>query len=182
MCSSDLNVATNAGGVCCVKYGVTGDYVLALQVVTGTGELVRIGRRTAKGVAGYDLVSLLVGSEGTLGLVTEITVRLRPARPPEHTVVGFFDSLETAGHAVAAVTRAGVTPSALELLDQHCLRAVEDWKHLGLQADAAAILLARVDAPGAAGEAEAEAVRASFEAAGAAWSARSEDPVEAEAL
>ncbi|HEY0239474.1 MAG TPA: FAD-binding protein, partial [Friedmanniella sp.] len=76
------NVATNAGGVCCVKYGVTGDYVLALQVVTGTGELVRVGRRTAKGVAGYDLTALLVGSEGTLGIVTEITVRLRPARPP----------------------------------------------------------------------------------------------------
>ena len=176
------NVATNAGGVCCVKYGVTGDYVLALQVVTGTGELVRVGRRTAKGVAGYDLTALLVGSEGTLGLVTEITVRLRPARPAEHTVVGYFDSLVTAGEAVAAVTRSGVTPSALELLDQHCLRAVDDWKHLGLATDATAILLGRVDAPGAAGEAEAETVRACFEAAGATWSARSEDPEEAEAL
>jgi glycolate oxidase len=149
------NVATNAGGVCCVKYGVTGDYVLALQVVTGTGELVRVGRRTAKGVAGYDLTALLVGSEGTLGLVTEITVRLRPARPPEQTVVGHFSSLVTAGEAVAAVTRSGVVPSALELLDRECLRAVDDWKHLGLRADAAAILLARVDAPGAAGDAEA---------------------------
>ena len=104
------NVATNAGGVCCVKYGVTGDYVLGLEVVTGTGELVRLGRRTAKGVAGYDLASLMVGSEGTLGLVTEVTVRLRPARPPEHTVVGFFDSLVAAGEAVAAVARAGVGP------------------------------------------------------------------------
>ena len=176
------NVATNAGGICCVKYGVTGDYVLALQVVTGTGELVRVGRRTAKGVAGYDLTALLVGSEGTLGLVTEITVRLRPARPPEHTVVGYFSSLVAAGEAVAAVTQSGVTPSALELLDQHCLRAVDDWKHLGLSADATAILLARVDAPGAAGEAEAETVRACFEAGGATWAARSEDPVEAEAL
>jgi glycolate oxidase len=176
------NVATNAGGLCCVKYGVTGDYVLALQVVTGTGELVRVGRRTAKGVAGYDLAALLVGSEGTLGLVTEITVRLRPARPPEHTVVGFFSSLVSAGEAVAAVTRSGVTPSALELLDRHCLRAVNDWKNLGLESDAAAILLARVDAPGAAGDAEAEAVRGCFEAAGATWSARSEDAAEADAL
>ncbi|MGI3781245.1 MAG: FAD-binding oxidoreductase, partial [Janthinobacterium lividum] len=176
------NVATNAGGVCCVKYGVTGDYVLGLQVVTGTGELVRVGRRTAKGVAGYDLTALLVGSEGTLGIVTEITVRLRPARLPEQTVVGHFSSLVTAGEAVAAVTRSGVIPSALELLDRHCLRAVDDWKHLGLQADAAAILLARVDSPGAAGDAEAETIRAAFEEGGATWSARSEDPQEAEAL
>ena len=176
------NVATNAGGVCCVKYGVTGDYVLGLQLVTGTGELVRVGRRTAKGVAGYDLTSLLVGSEGTLGVVTEITVRLRPARPPEQTVVGFFSSLVAAGEAVAEVTRSGVTPSALELLDQQCLRAVDDWKNLGLSTDAAVILLARVDAPGAAGDAEAEAVRACFAAAGATWAARSEDPDEAEAL
>ncbi|RYB93126.1 FAD-binding protein [Nocardioides oleivorans] len=176
------NVATNAGGLCCVKYGVTGDYVLALEVVTGTGELVRVGRETAKGVAGYDLVSLLVGSEGTLGLVTEITVRLRPARPAEQTVVGFFDSLVAAGEAVAAVARAGTIPSALELLDRHCLTAVNDWKNLGIEADCEAILLARVDGPGAAGIAEAEAVLAAFEGAGATFAARSEDEAEADAM
>jgi glycolate oxidase len=79
------NIATNAGGVCCVKYGVTKDYVLALEVVTGTGELVRLGRVTAKGVAGYDLVGLMVGSEGTLGIVTEATVRLKPLPAPPRT-------------------------------------------------------------------------------------------------
>ena len=166
------NVATNAGGVCCVKYGVTRDYVLGLEVVTGTGELVRLGRQTAKGVAGYDLAGLLVGSEGTLGLVTEITVRLRPAQAPQHTVVGFFDTLVAAGEAVAAVARA-VVPSALELLDRHCLTAVNDWKNLGLEADSAAILLARLDAPGAAGDGEADAVLACFEDSGATWAARS---------
>lgn len=176
------NVATNAGGVCCVKYGVTRDYVLGLQVVTGTGELVQLGRQTAKGVAGYDLAGLMVGSEGTLGVVTEITVRLRPARPPEHTVVGFYDTLVGAGEAVAAVARAGVVPSALELLDRHCLTAVNDWKNLGLEADSAAILLARLDAPGAAGDAEADAVLACFESAGASWAARSTDADEADAL
>ena len=176
------NVATNAGGLCCVKYGVTGDYVLALEVVTGTGELVRVGRETAKGVAGYDLVSLLVGSEGTLGLVTEVTVRLRPARPPEQTVVGFFDSLVAAGEAVAALARAGTVPSALELLDRHCLTAVNDWKNLGIEADCEAILLARVDGPGAAGVAEAEAVLACFEGAGATFAARSEDEAESDAM
>ena len=176
------NVATNAGGVCCVKYGVTRDYVLGLEVVTGTGELVRLGRQTAKGVAGYDLAGLLVGSEGTLGLVTEITVRLRPAQAPQHTVVGFFDTLVAAGEAVAAVARAGVVPSALELLDRHCLTAVNDWKNLGLEADSAAILLARLDAPGAAGDGEADAVLACFEGSGATWAARSTDPDEADAL
>ncbi len=177
------NVATNAGGVCCVKYGVTGDYVLALEVVTGTGELVRLGRETAKGVAGYDLVSLLVGSEGTLGLVTEVTVRLRPARPPEHTVVGFFDSLVGGRRG-----RRGAWPAP-----GWCRRpsssstatastAVNDWKNLGLEADCEAILLARVDGPGAAGDAEAEAVLACFEGAGASWAARSEDDAEADAM
>lgn len=176
------NVATNAGGMCCVKYGVTGDYVLALEVVTGTGELVRVGRTTAKGVAGYDLASLLVGSEGTLGLVTEVTVRLRPARPPVQTVVGFFPSLTAAGEAVSALTRAGVVPTALELLDRYCLDAVNDWKNLGIEADCEVILLAQVDAPGAAGEAEADMVLAVFERSGAGFAARSEDPSEAEAM
>ncbi len=176
------NVATNAGGVCCVKYGVTGDYVLGMQVVTGTGELVRLGRRTAKGVAGYDLTSLLVGSEGTLGIVTEITVRLRPKRPPEQTIAGFFDSLTAAGEAVREVAAAGLTPSALELIDRNCLRAVDDWKSMGLADEAAVVLLGRVDTPGAAGDAEAAAMLAAFERGGATWADRSTDEAEGEAL
>ena len=126
------NVATNAGGVCCVKYGVTRDYVLAVEAVVGRGEVVRLGRRTAKGVVGYDLCGLMVGSEGTLGVITEITVRLRGARPPERTVVGFFASLAAAGEAVRAITAAGIVPSALELVDRHCLAAVDRWKNMGL--------------------------------------------------
>lgn len=176
------NVATNAGGICCVKYGVTRDYVLGMQLVTGTGELVRVGRRTAKGVAGYDLTSLLVGSEGTLGIVTEVTVRLRPMRPPEQTVAGFFDSLTDAGRAVREVAAAGLTPSALELIDRNCLRAVDDWKNMGLSADAAVVLLGRVDTPGVAGEAEATALLAAFERGGATWADRSTDEAEGEAL
>ena len=176
------NVATNAGGLCCVKYGVTRDYVLGLQLVTGTGELVRVGRRTAKGVAGYDLAGLIVGSEGTLGVVTEVTLKLRPARPPERTIAGYFDSVVDAGTAVAAVAAAGVVPSALELVDRHCLKAVDDWKHMGLSVDAEVVLLARTDAPGAAGDAEAAAILAAFETGGATWAAVSADEREAEAL
>lgn len=176
------NVATNAGGLCCVKYGVTGDYVLGLELVNGAGEVVRLGRRTAKGVAGYDLCHLVVGSEGTLGVVTEVTVRLRPARAPERTVAGYFGSVVDAGRAVAAIAAAGVRPSALELLDRHCLQAVDDWKHLGLSVDADVVLLGRSDTPGAAGDAEATEMLACFEAAGASWAAQSTDQAEADAL
>lgn len=186
------NVATNAGGVCCVKYGVTRDYVLGVEAVIGRGEVVRFGRRTAKGVAGYDLTALMVGSEGTLGLITEVTVRLRGARAAERTIVGCFDDLPSAGRAVAAVTAAGVVPSALELVDRHCLRAVDEWRHLGLTDRGLTdggltdggnvLLLARCDAPGAAGEAEADTVLDCFATAGATWSARSTDETEADAL
>ncbi|MBB5157860.1 FAD-binding oxidoreductase [Saccharopolyspora phatthalungensis] len=177
------NVATNAGGVCCVKYGVTRDYVLGLEAVVGNGDVVRLGRRTAKGVAGYDLCGLFVGSEGTLGVITEITVKLLPGlRAPERTVVGYFDSLVEAGEAVAAVAAAGVVPSALELLDRHCLKAVDEWKNMGLSAEANVLLLGRSDAPGAAGEQEVDALLRCFDAAGATWSARSTDEHEADAL
>jgi glycolate oxidase len=181
------NVATNAGGLCCLKYGVTRDYVLGLRAVAGGpvgyGEVVRLGRRTTKGVAGLDLVGLFVGSEGTLGVITEVTLRLRPAPAgPAQTVVAAFAGLVTAGQAVSDITRQGLTPSVLELLDRVCLAAVEDWKHLGIDADAAVLLLARVDTPGPSGTAEAEAIAAAMAAAGATWVEQSTDEVEAEAL
>ena len=182
------NVATNAGGLCCLKYGVTRDYVLGLEAVVGGpagdyGTVVRLGRRTTKGVSGYDLAALFTGSEGTLGVVTEVTLRLRPlpAGPPI-TVVGFFDTLPAVGDAVAAVTASGVTPLALELLDRYCLRAVEEWKRMELDLDAAVLLLARIDTPGAVGEEEADTVQRCFEAAGATEAMRSVDEETAEGL
>jgi len=176
------NVATNAGGLCCVKYGVTRDYVLALEVVTASGELVRIGRRTAKGVAGLDLVGLMVGSEGTLGIVTEVTVRLRPTPAPARTVAGFFGSAVDAGSAVQAVRAAGVPVAALELVDRTCLEAVDAWKNMGLSVEADTVLLARIDEPDADGDRLAAEVVACFRQAGASWADRSTDPDEAEAL
>jgi glycolate oxidase len=182
------NVSTNAGGLCCLKYGVTRDYVLGLQAVVGGpagsyGTAVRLGHRTTKGVAGYDLVGLMVGSEGTLGVITEITLRLRPARTESpRTVVGAFGSIVAAGNAVAASTRKGLLPTALELLDRACLQAVEEWKHLGLSATAEALLLAQIDTPGEAGDEEASALAQVFRDAGAEWAEQSTDEFEAEAL
>ena len=182
------NVATNAGGLCCLKYGVTRDYVLGLEAVVGGpagayGTAVRLGRRTTKGVSGYDLVGVFVGSEGTLGVVTEVTLRLRPARKEApRTVVGAFGSVVAAGAAVAESTRRGLLPAALELMDRSTLQAVEDWKHLGLAADAEALLLAQIDTPGAAGADEAAAMAEAFTSAGALWAEQSTDEFEAEAL
>jgi len=182
------NVNTNAGGLCCLKYGVTRDYVLGLEAVVGGpagayGTVARLGRRTTKGVTGYDLTGLFVGSEGTFGVVTEVTLRLRPARRQSpRTVVGAFASLVGAGAAVSAVTAAGLVPAALELLDRACLQAVEDWKHLGLEADAETLLLAQIDTEGESGQAEADATARLFESAGALWAAVSTDDQEAEAL
>ncbi|WP_431972995.1 FAD-binding oxidoreductase [Micromonospora haikouensis] len=139
------NVATNAGGMCCVKYGVTTEYVLGLEVVLASGEVLRTGRRTAKGVAGYDLTRLFVGSEGTLGVITEVTVALRPAPEESLTLVAVFDSTADAGTAVAQIAAKGLTPSLLELLDRTHLRAIEAYQPMGLRTDAQALLLAAVD-------------------------------------
>jgi glycolate oxidase len=181
------NVATNAGGLCCLKYGVTRDYVLGLRAVVGGpvayGDVVRLGRRTTKGVAGLDMVGLFVGSEGTLGVVTEVTLRLRPAPAgTPRTIVGAFGDLVASGEAVAQITRRGLTPAVLELLDRFCLQAVEDWKHLGIGTDATALLLARVDTPGDSGAAEADAIAAAMADTGAMWVEQSTDDTEAEAL
>jgi glycolate oxidase len=146
-CSIGGNVATNAGGLCCVRYGVTRDYVLGLEVVLADGTVMRTGRRTLKGVTGYDLTALIVGSEGTLGVVTEVTVKLRPKSPPPSSLVAFFPTLEQSGAAIASIRRAMV-PSLLELMDRRTVRAVENWKHLGLDTDAAAMVVAQSDAGG----------------------------------
>jgi glycolate oxidase len=147
------NAATNAGGICCVKYGVTRDYVLGMTVVLADGSIAELGRKTAKGVTGYDLTALMVGSEGTLGIITEVTLKLLPLKGRhERAIIGYFGSLEEAGDAVAAVSRAGIIPAALELIDRTCLRAVDDWKGLGVPRTVDTLLLAKIDEVGASGD------------------------------
>jgi glycolate oxidase len=175
------NIATNAGGLCCVKYGVTGDFVLGLEVVLADGSVVRTGRKTVKGVAGYDLTRLFVGSEGTLGVITEATVRLRPAAEPPATLVAFFPDLESAGVAIAQIAT-GLVPSLLELMDRATVGAVEAWKRMDLDLDAAALLLARSDAGGEQGSREIDLMSKACQDAGASFVGQSSDPAEAELL
>ena len=144
ICSIGGNVATNAGGLCCVKYGVTSDYVLALEVVLADGEVVRIGRGLIKDVAGLSLLQLFIGSEGTLGIVTEITLRLLPAPRPARRLAAWFATTEAAAQAIGEIAST-IRPSLLEYMDRAAVNAVEDVHHLGLERDAAAFVLAGTD-------------------------------------
>ncbi|WP_022928817.1 FAD-binding oxidoreductase [Patulibacter americanus] len=168
------NVATNAGGLCCVKYGVTRDALLSCEVVLADGRAVRVGHRTRKGVAGYDLAGLVCGSEGTLGIITEVTVKLLPAPPRASTLAATFSSLVDAGEAVAAIVRR-VRPSMLELMDRTTLQAVQELEPLGYEDDVHAVLFARSDAGPDAGPREIALMEVLCEAAGATLTVASDD-------
>lgn len=149
------NVATNAGGLRCAKYGVTRDSVLALKVVLADGTLISTGHSTFKGVAGYDLTALMTGSEGTLGIVVQVTVRLRYLPQDVHTLAAFFDDFPRAAAGVLAIGRARVQPSILELLDGRTLEALDGVHGSDLRQRGGSLLLVRTDGYGAAAEAEA---------------------------
>jgi glycolate oxidase len=135
------NVATSAGGLRGLKYGTTRNYILGLEAVLGTGEVIRTGGRLVKDVAGYDVTRLLVGSEGTLAVFTEITVALAPRPEASKYGVAYFEDLAAAAGAVEKIITAGILPATLEFLDNTCLVAVEDFAHLGLDTKAGALLL-----------------------------------------
>ncbi|WP_256841446.1 FAD-binding oxidoreductase [Ornithinimicrobium cryptoxanthini] len=181
ICSIGGNVATNAGGLCCVKYGVTADYVLGLEVVLADGRAVRLGGKQIKDSAGLSLTRLFVGSEGVLGVVTEVTLRLLPPQPSACTVVGIFPSVSAASAAVLAVTEQ-IRPAMLEFMDAVSLNAVEDLLHMGLPRDAAALLIGQSDAPGAAGQAEVALMQQVFQSHGATEVFATDDPAEGEAF
>jgi glycolate oxidase len=135
------NVAECAGGLRALKYGVTRDYVLGVQAVLPTGEIIRSGGRLVKDVAGYDLRRLLCGSEGTLAVMTELTLRLVPAPEASGYGMAYFPDLAAAARAVSRVLASGVLPVTLEFLDRVCIGAVEDYAHIGLQTSAGALLI-----------------------------------------
>ncbi|WP_427133837.1 FAD-binding oxidoreductase [Pseudarthrobacter sp. S9] len=172
------NVATNAGGLRCAKYGVTRDSVLALDVVLADGSLIHTGHQTFKGVAGYDLTGLFVGSEGTLGIVVGVTVRLKYLPREVHTIAAFYPDFRSAAAGVLAVGRARVQPAIMELLDGGSLARLDDVHGSDLSSRGASLLLIQTDGFGAA--AEAAAIRPVLAAGGAVVTA--EANAEAEQL
>ena len=179
ICSIGGNIATNAGGLCCIKYGVTTDYVLGLDVVLADGTKITLGGKRIKDVAGLSLLKLFVGSEGTLGVITRAILRLIPAQPVRSTLVAAFPTVAAAADAVVAIG-ATLRASMMELMDNASINAVEDYRPMGLDRNAGAMLLAQSDAPGDARALEIEAMEAACELAGAKEVFVTDDPDEGE--
>jgi glycolate oxidase len=179
ICSIGGNIATNAGGLCCVKYGVTTDYVLGLDVVLADGTLITLGGKRIKDVAGLSLLKLFVGSGGTLGIITRAVLRLIPAQGPRSTLVAYFPTVQAAADTVVMVGQT-LRASMMELMDQTSINAVEDYRSMGLDRSAGAMLIAQSDAPGAACAAEIELMAAACTTAGAKEVFVTHDPEEGE--
>jgi glycolate oxidase len=153
------NLAENSGGPRGLKYGVTKDYVIGLQIVTPQGDIIRTGGRTVKNVTGYDLTKLIVGSEGTLCIITEATLRLVPKPIASETLMSIFDNLVDCGKAISKILASGIVPSKIELMDQASILAVENYEPCGLPRDARAIILVELDGHPQAISAEIEVVQ-----------------------
>ncbi|WP_212909315.1 FAD-binding oxidoreductase [Streptomyces sp. TS71-3] len=180
MCTIGGNIGTASGGLCCVKYGVTAEYVLGLDVVLADGRLMSTGRRTAKGVAGYDLTRLIVGSEGSLGVVVRAVLGLKPEPAPQLVLAAEFASAADASEAACRIMAEGHAPSMLELMDRTTLRAVNAMANMGLPESTEALLLAAFDTPDPA--ADLAALGAVCEAAGATSVVPADDLAESELL
>jgi glycolate oxidase len=166
-CTLGGNVAENAGGPRALKYGVTRDYVMQLEAVLPSGEVITTGVRTHKGVVGYDLTRLLVGSEGTLAVVSKIRLKVLPMPEAVVTLIAFFTDVEVAGRAVSGIIAARIIPRTLEFMDREAVAAVENFKPAGLPTDSEAVLLIELDGHPRAIEEEAEKVVSICEALGA---------------
>jgi glycolate oxidase len=177
------NIATNAGGLCCVKYGVTRDYVRSLKVVLADGTITTLGPQTAKGVAGLDMRHLFIGSEGTLGIVVEATLRLIPKLPDPFTAIATFPDERSGLQTVADFMAAGGVPSLVEFLDGSSLRMLNDYGDFGLDAEAGAMLIMQVDqSPTRFGGGDGDLRRGGPPPAVPSTSAYSDDPTDSAAL
>ncbi len=152
------NLAENSGGPRGLKYGVTKDFVLGLEVITPEGEIMRTGGQTIKNVTGFDLTKLIVGSEGALGVITEATLKLLPKPPAVQTILAVFDDVRKAGEAISKTLTSGILPSKMEFMDQACIQAVEDFKSAGLPVHAKALVIIELDGHPEALEVERELV------------------------
>jgi glycolate oxidase len=173
------NVAECSGGLRALKYGVTRDYVLGVEAVLGSGEVIRSGGRLVKDVAGYDLRRLLCGSEGTLAVMTELTLRLMPAPEASGTGMAYFRELGDAARAVSRVLASGILPVTLEFLDQVCIGSVEDFAHIGLDTSAGALLIFGQDGDPASIERDMARMAEACEAEGATEVRLASSPAEA---
>ncbi len=157
-CTIGGTIAENAGGPYCVKYGVTKQYVLGLEVVLASGYIMKLGGVTVKNRTGYELVMLFTGSEGTLGVITKITVRLLPMPPASRTMTAVFDDMSVGGQAVSNILANGVVPAKIEFVDNFAIRRIEEMMPTGLPVDANALLLLQSDGSPAAVEAESQQI------------------------
>ncbi len=176
------NVAECAGGPNSLKYGVTRDYVLGLEVVLPTGEILNVGVRTMKGVVGYDLTRLFVGSEGTLGVITKITLKLIPLPEAKVTLLALFGDVEEAAQTVSAIIAAKIVPATIEFMDKSSIQCSEKASPMGLPEDVGGLLLIEVDGTREGALAQAEKVRSIAAARRAVRCDLTEDPVEADKL
>ncbi len=167
VCTVGGNLACNAAGPRAVKYGTPRENTLALRLITGSGDEMRVGVHTTKGVVGYDLTRLMIGSEGTLGVITEAVLRLTPLPEAKHTLRGIYRDIGAAARAVSAIMGQPVTPCALELMDRRALELVRDRAGASLPADAGALLMIEVDGAAACVDHAAEAVAAAARVDGA---------------
>ncbi len=176
------NVAECAGGPNSLKYGVTRDYVIGLQVVIPTGEIMNVGVRTMKGVVGYDLTRLFVGSEGTLGIITRINLKLIPLPEAKATILALFGKVEDTAEAVSGVIAAKIVPSTIEFMDRASIRCSEQASPMGIPEDIEGLLLIEVDGDNLSIESQAEKIRSVLERHNAAEIKLTRDPTEADKL
>lgn len=179
-CTLGGMVAENAGGPHCVKYGVTKQYVLGLKVVLASGYVMKVGSKTVKNRTGYELVSLFTGSEGTLGVITEITLRLLPLPPARKTIVVIFDDMVVAAAAVTNILSSGVIPAKLEIADNFLIRRIEEIMPVGLPVEAKALLLIQTDGSPATVEADSKQISSILKRSGAKEVRVAKDEAEAD--